>query len=150
VHAKSLVIDDRVAFVGSYNLDPRSERLNTEVGLLIDDATIAQEIRAQIERDVRPENSWVVARREYPLKLETLNSLIGGVLSLSPVDVWPIQNTSCYELKPGAPEVPAGSPAFHANYRDVGVFPGTEGLFTTKEILTRLYKVVGPPLTPIL
>ena len=43
-----------------------------------------------------------------------------------------------------------GGPAFHANYRDVGAFPGTEGLFSTKEILTRIYKAVGSPLTPIL
>ena len=34
IHAKSMVVDDRVAFVGSCNLDPRSENLNTEVGML--------------------------------------------------------------------------------------------------------------------
>ena len=33
---------------------------------------------------------------------------------------------------------------------EAGAFPGTDGIFTTKEILTRLYKVVGAPLTPIL
>lgn len=150
VHAKTLVIDGRVAFVGSYNLDPRSERLNTEVGLLIEDETFAREISDEIERDVRPENSWVVARRELPLKMETLNSLVGTLLSLAPVDLWPIQNTSCFELRPGAKQVSPDSKEFHANYREVGAFPGTEGTFTTKEILTRLYKVMGPPLTPIL
>ncbi len=152
VHAKSLVIDGRVAFVGSYNLDPRSERLNTEVGLLIEDETIAREIRAEIERDIRPENSWVVARRELPLRLDVVNGLIAGVLtSLSPLDVWPIQNTSCFELRAGAAAAaPAEKKKFYQSYRDVGPFPGAEGRFTTKEILTRLYKVVGPPLTPIL
>jgi len=64
--------------------------------------------------------------------------------------VWPIQNTSCFELRAGGREVPPDDPAFHANYREVGAFPGTEGLFTTKEILTRIYKAVGSPLTPIL
>ena len=53
MHAKSLVIDGRVAFVGSYNLDPRSERLNTEAGLLVEDEEFAGELQAEIERDVR-------------------------------------------------------------------------------------------------
>jgi len=57
VHAKSLVIDGRIAFVGSYNLDPRSERLNTEAGLLVEDENFAHELQAEIERDMRPENS---------------------------------------------------------------------------------------------
>lgn len=150
IHAKSMVVDDRVAFVGSYNLDPRSENLNTEVGLLIEDETLARELRAEIEEDMRPENSWVIARRSMPLGLETVNGLIGGVLSLSPIDVWPIQNTSSFELRPGAAEVPPDHPSFYNNYREAGPFPGTDGVFTTREILTRIYKVVGTPLTPIL
>lgn len=150
IHAKSMVVDDRVSFVGSYNLDPRSENLNTEVGLLIDDELFAKELRDQIEEDMRPENSWVIARRSMPMRLEALNGLVGGVLSLSPIDVWPIQNTSSYELRPGGMEVPPDHPTFHTNYREAGAFPGTEGLLTTKEILARIYKAVGTPLTPIL
>ena len=150
IHAKSMVVDDRVAFVGSYNLDPRSENLNTEVGLLIEDALFAKELRTQIEDDMRPENSWVIARRSMPLRLEALNGLVGAALSLSPIDVWPIQNTSSFELRPGATEVPPDHPAFHTHYREAGAFPGTEGLLTTKEILARIYKAVGTPLTPIL
>jgi hypothetical protein len=150
VHAKSLVVDGRVAFVGSYNLDPRSERLNTEVGLLIEDEAFARDLQAEIEQDMRPENSWVIGRRTLPLKLEAVNGLIDNVLSLGPLDLWPIQNTSSFELRPGAKEVPPGHADFHRNFREVGPFPGTEGVFTTKEIMTRLYKAVGAPLTPIL
>jgi len=150
VHAKSLVIDGRIAFVGSYNLDPRSENLNTEAGLLVEDEAFATELQVEIERDMRPENSWVIGRRALPLGLDVVNGLIGGVLSLGPLDVWPIQNTSSFELRPGATEVTPGHPDFHKNYREVGPFPGTEGTLSTKEILTRLYKAVGAPLTPIL
>ncbi len=150
LHAKSLVVDDRVAFIGSYNLDPRSEALNTEAGLLVEDAAFARELRAEIDRDMRPENSWVIARRVLPLRLDVLNSLVDGVLSLSPLDLWPIQNTSSFELKPGATEVPPGDPAFHEHYREAGSFPGTETPLSNKEILTRLYKAVGTPITPVL
>lgn len=150
IHAKSMVVDDRVAFVGSYNLDPRSENLNTEVGMLIEDVALAQELRAEIETDMRPENSWVIGRRSMPLRLDAVNGLIGGLLSLSPLDVWPIQNTSSFELRKGGREVPPDHPAFHTHYEEAGAFPGTEGLLTTKEILARIYKAVGSPLTPIL
>ncbi|MBI2497740.1 MAG: phospholipase D family protein [Opitutae bacterium] len=150
MHAKSLVVDDGLAFVGSYNLDPRSENLNTEAGLLVEDAAFARELREEIERDMRPENSWVIARRNIPLRLDVVNGLIDGILSLTPVDVWPIENTSSFELRPGATEVPPGDPAFYQHYRDVGSFPGTDGLLSNKEILTRIYKTVGPALTPVL
>ena len=36
------------------------------------------------------------------------------------------------------------------NSADRKPLPGTEGQLSTKEILTRLYKAVGAPLTPIL
>ncbi len=36
LHAKTFLFDQRVVFIGSMNLDPRSLRLNTEVGVLID------------------------------------------------------------------------------------------------------------------
>lgn len=150
IHAKSMVVDDRLAFVGTYNLDPRSENLNTEAGLLVEDRAFALELKAEIERDMQPENSWVIARRALPLGLEAVNGLVDGLLSKSPLDVWPIQNTSSFELKPGATEVPPGHPDFHAHFREAGSFPGTEGWLTQKEIITRLYKVVGAPLTPIL
>ncbi len=150
LHAKSLVVDGRVAFVGSYNLDPRSENLNTEAGLLVEDESFARKLSDEIERDMQPENSWVIARRALPLRLEVVNGLIENALSLSPVDVWPIQNTSSFDLRLGAKNVPPGHADFYRNHREVGSFPGTDGLLSTKEILTRLYKAVGAPLTPIL
>lgn len=150
VHAKSLVVDDRVAFVGSYNLDPRSERLNTEVGLIVEDADFARELRAEIERDLAPENSWVIARRNIPLGLDKVNGLIEGLISITPLEVWPLRNTSSFDLRPGAKPVPSSDPEFHRHYIEVGSFPGTDGLLSQKEILTRLYKAVGAPLTPVI
>ena len=55
--------------IGSYNLDPPAESLNTEVGLLTEDETIASELRAEIGVDLRSENAWVIARRRYPIVL---------------------------------------------------------------------------------
>ncbi len=58
LHAKSMVIDDRVIFIGTFNLDPRSANLNTEVGVLVDNRELARQLTAAIERDILPENSW--------------------------------------------------------------------------------------------
>ncbi len=43
LHAKVAVIDERKLFVGSMNLDERSERLNTELGMLIDSPDLARQ-----------------------------------------------------------------------------------------------------------
>lgn len=58
IHAKTLVVDGETTFIGTFNLDPRSANLNTEVGALVDDKAIAAEVEASIERDMLPENSW--------------------------------------------------------------------------------------------
>lgn len=44
LHAKAFVFDRRWAFVGSYNVDPRSASINTEMGLLIDCPVMAEEM----------------------------------------------------------------------------------------------------------
>jgi cardiolipin synthase C len=43
LHAKSAVIDGSVLFIGSMNFDPRSESLNTELGLIIQSPLLAQQ-----------------------------------------------------------------------------------------------------------
>jgi phosphatidylserine/phosphatidylglycerophosphate/cardiolipin synthase-like enzyme len=40
--AKAFAVDDRVAFIGSYNVDPRSANINTELGVLIFDKQLVQ------------------------------------------------------------------------------------------------------------
>lgn len=44
LHAKTFAVDGKRAFVGSFNLDPRSIRLNTEMGFVIDSPELAREI----------------------------------------------------------------------------------------------------------
>ena len=41
LHAKTAVLDGELAVVGSFNFDPRSQRLNTELAVVIDDPTWA-------------------------------------------------------------------------------------------------------------
>jgi cardiolipin synthase C len=49
LHAKTLQIDDSSLFVGSFNFDPRSVRLNTEMGVVIQNRAMAQELAAYFD-----------------------------------------------------------------------------------------------------
>lgn len=44
LHAKTFALDGQRVFVGSFNFDPRSARLNTELGFMIESPTLAREI----------------------------------------------------------------------------------------------------------
>ena len=58
IHAKTFVIDSETLFVGTFNLDPRSVNLNTEIGVIIKNEKIARQVEVNIEKDMQPENSW--------------------------------------------------------------------------------------------
>lgn len=61
LHAKTFSIDDRRVFIGSFNFDPRSARLNCEMGFLIDSPALAQSGRGTLQD---------LARRSYQPKLD--------------------------------------------------------------------------------
>lgn len=60
LHAKSVVFDRKVVYVGSFNLNPRSSNLNTETALIVYSPALAERIAGDIEENMQPENSWQV------------------------------------------------------------------------------------------
>ena len=50
LHAKTYTVDGRAIFVGSFNLDPRSAKLNTEMGLVIDSARLAGQLSSAVDK----------------------------------------------------------------------------------------------------
>jgi putative cardiolipin synthase len=58
LHSKSLLVDTDKVFIGSPNLDPRSMRLNTEMGLLIESQELSEVVRQAVEPDFKPANAW--------------------------------------------------------------------------------------------
>ncbi|SDC93088.1 phospholipase D family protein [Ruegeria marina] len=61
LHAKTFVIDRERAFVGSFNFDPRSARLNTEMGFLIESPKVATEMSEGFETGI-PLWTYAVSR----------------------------------------------------------------------------------------
>lgn len=103
LHAKTFAVDRQRIFVGSFNFDPRSAALNTELGFVIDDPSFAETTEAVFDHrvplaayEVRldPGGSlyWVEVRdgREIRHDREPGTSLLQrlgvGALSLLPIE----------------------------------------------------------------
>ncbi len=61
LHAKTFSVDGQRLFVGSFNFDPRSARLNTELGFVISSPALAREIDSRL--------SQLVAQGAYEVEL---------------------------------------------------------------------------------
>src|SRR5690606_16844621 len=59
LHAKTFSVDSAQFFVGSFNFDPRSAALNTELGFVIESSTLARKIDAAFNTDI-PERAYEV------------------------------------------------------------------------------------------
>jgi putative cardiolipin synthase len=101
LHAKAFTVDRQRLFVGSFNFDPRSLRLNTEMGLIIDSPVLAGRVQdmfrdgvAEIAYEVRLEGGrleWVehagasdIVHRHEP-GTGPLQRLLVSMLALLPV-----------------------------------------------------------------
>ena len=49
LHAKTFAVDGARVFIGSFNFDPRSASLNSEMGLLIESPAMAQQVSARFD-----------------------------------------------------------------------------------------------------
>ena len=149
LHAKSVVIDRRIAIVGTHNFDPRSDHWNTESMVVVDDATFANALADAIEADMRPGNAWLIAPRSKPPVLSGLSYSLGKLSEALPIfDLWPFPYATSYELRPGCEPVSWGHPRFFDCWEDVGDFP--EVGVNSKRIYTRILTGFGAGLTPIL
>ncbi|MHC9083693.1 phospholipase D family protein [Luteimonas sp. RIT-PG2_3] len=152
LHAKSLVVDERIGVVGTHNFDPRGDDYNTESAVVIDDPAFARLLAASIRRDMRPENSWVIARRDKPPVFSGLEYSLAKVSEHLPIfDLWPVRYATSYEFVPGpaCPEpLSPRDPTFRSCYEPVGDFP--EVALGFKSLLTRIFTAFGAGLAPIL
>ena len=52
LHAKAFAVDDYQVFIGSYNVDPRSANINTEMGVIINDDELAKQLHDALSDDL--------------------------------------------------------------------------------------------------
>ena len=58
LHSKIMVIDRELTWVGSFNIDPRSALLNTELAVLVRSASLAEATARLIQADLAPDRAW--------------------------------------------------------------------------------------------
>ena len=58
LHSKVMVIDRRLTWVGSFNIDPRSALINTELAVLVDSPSLAAATARLVETDLAPDRAW--------------------------------------------------------------------------------------------
>jgi cardiolipin synthase len=82
LHAKTIVVDDTVAMVGTANLDNRSFRLNFEIAAAFYDAGIVAELAGRFERDRAASAPFPFRKRDPRLTvvLESIARLTSPVL----------------------------------------------------------------------
>jgi len=84
MHSKTVVVDERVASVGTANLDVRSFRLNFEVNAIIYDRKVAQSVAVQFHTDsldcTEITKDWYEARSRSVRVRESVSRLISPIL----------------------------------------------------------------------
>ena len=152
LHAKSMVIDQRIGVVGTHNFDPRGDAYNTESALVVEDPAFAQALEASIDGDMLPGNAWTIARRSPSPILPGIEYTLAKLSERMPLfDLWPVRYATSYDFVPGpdCPQpLPPNDPRFHQCYRAVGDFPEVSIGF--KSLLTRIFTAFGAGLAPIL
>ena len=58
LHAKYMIIDQQYVFIGSANLDPRSNRLNTEIGIMVNSTALAAQASEIFKRTTSAKNCY--------------------------------------------------------------------------------------------
>lgn len=52
LHAKLMAIDQKQVFIGSFNFDPRSAYLNTEIGVLLNSPNLARAVHETMDKNL--------------------------------------------------------------------------------------------------
>lgn len=60
LHAKAIVVDSHEVFIGSMNMDERSRLLNTEMGIIVDNAPLAAAVERYFKNATQPTSAWRV------------------------------------------------------------------------------------------
>ncbi len=68
LHAKTLVVDDSITVIGTFNMDPRSANLNTECLTIIPSFSFTQRIVKRMNEEMQPGNAWPVTLKHNPDK----------------------------------------------------------------------------------
>ena len=104
LHAKALVIDQTTVFIGSANMDERSRRINSELGIVLRSPTIARQVTSLFD-DISADGSYRLRLAGPSEMLEWHSEEAGGerIWHSDPLSS-PLQRFWLHLLAPFAPE----------------------------------------------
>jgi putative cardiolipin synthase len=104
LHAKAAVLDQSMVYIGSMNLDPRSDSTNTELGIFVQCPELARDVTRAIDMS-RLHSSYLVrfGRNGQSLEWELMGEQREAVFTSEP-DVTPITQFRNMLLAPFVPE----------------------------------------------
>ncbi len=88
VHTKTVLIDDNISIVGSYNLDMRSTYLNTELMLVVDCKELNASLRSEAEeecscsRQVLPDGTEILGDNCIPVEMPEGKKIMYTILRI--------------------------------------------------------------------
>ncbi len=66
LHTKTMIIDDSITVIGTYNFDPRSANLNTESFTVIHSPQITKAVKSSALLEMEPDNAWLISKSFNP------------------------------------------------------------------------------------
>ncbi len=104
LHAKALVIDQKTVFIGSMNMDARSARINSELGLVIRSADIARQVTSLLD-DISADGSYKLQLIDHTDQIQWSSGEAGSEQTwYSDPETTRLQRFTLKLLAPFAPE----------------------------------------------
>ena len=89
LHTKAFTVDGKSGFIGSFNFDPRSISLNTEMGVLFEDPALTREVNAVFAAEISPASSYRLSLQNGAITWQDGDGANARVLDSEPeASIW--------------------------------------------------------------
>lgn len=89
LHTKAFLVDSRIGFVGSFNFDPRSANLNTEMGIIFEEPTIVKALQDEFDMKTNRDFSYhVILENNNVYWIDENKNIISTIWDVDPESKW--------------------------------------------------------------
>ena len=88
LHTKAFVVDRERSFIGSFNFDPRSARINTELGVIINSPELAEALATEIDTNLAAQTFEVFLNEKGKLRWRAFENGEEVIYDKEPQTTW--------------------------------------------------------------
>jgi putative cardiolipin synthase len=88
LHTKAYIVDRKSVFIGSFNFDPRSININTELGVIIHDPKLAQLFAESLEAKLPTETYEIFLNEKEQVRWRAYNDGQEVIFDKEPETTW--------------------------------------------------------------